>query len=123
MVKTNGLIEVILFVQDMASQVAFYKEVFGLEVLYPAHATDLSGENWVTLDTGECILALHSGGKERLGAYAHKIVFGVDDIHVAREQLLAKGVEVGEVRPAAPGVWVCDGKDPEGNPFSIESHD
>lgn len=123
MVETNGLIEVILYVQDMASQVAFYKEAFELEVLYPSHITDLSGENWVTLDSGGCILALHSGGKERQGTYTHKIVFGVDDIHTAREQLLAMDVEIGEVRPAAPGVWVCDGMDPEGNPFSIESHD
>ena len=47
----------------------------------------------------------------------------VDDILAAREELLNRGVELGEVRSAAPGVWVCDGEDPEGNKLSIESHE
>lgn len=123
MVKTNGLIEVILYVQDMASQVAFYKDSFGLEVLFPSHVDDFSEQSWVTLDTGQCLLALHAGGRGRLSADAPKIVFGVQDILSVREHLLARGVEIGEVRSPAPGVWVCDGKDPEGNPYSIESHE
>lgn len=121
--KTNGLIEIILYVRDMASQVSFYKEAFGLNVLYPSHIDDFSAESWVTLDTGQCILALHAGGQGRLGSDAPKIVFGVDDIQNAREHLLSLAVEIGEVRSPAPGVWVCDGKDPQGFPFSIEAHD
>lgn len=121
--KTQGLIEVILYVEDMLSQVKFYEQAFGLKVLYPKNATDYRGESWVTLETGDCTLALHAGGKGRQGADTPKIVFGVEDIHAARRHLLEQGIEVGEVRSAAPGVWVCDGKDPEGNPFSIEAHD
>jgi predicted enzyme related to lactoylglutathione lyase len=123
MVKTNGLIEVILYVQDMALQVAFYKGAFGLEVLYPPHGDDFSRESWVTLDTGQCILALHAGGQRRLSADTPKIVFGVQNILAAREDFLARGVVIGEIRSPAPGVWVCDGRDPEGNPFSIESRE
>lgn len=37
------------------------------------------------------------------------------------QDLLARGVLLGETRTAAPGVLVCDGEDPEGNRFSIES--
>jgi catechol 2,3-dioxygenase-like lactoylglutathione lyase family enzyme len=118
----NGLIEVILYVQDMAAQVAFYRDTLGLDVLYPQGLTDFSSEYWVTLDTGACVLALHGGGQGRLGQDTPKIVFGVDDIHNARTLLIERGLELGEVRPAAPGVWVCDGFDPEGNPISIESH-
>jgi predicted enzyme related to lactoylglutathione lyase len=115
--KTSGLIEVILYVQDMDAQVAFYRDNFGLRVLFPAEETDYDQEYWVTFATGACTLAL------RLGQDTPKIVFGVADIDAARSDLLSRGVKVGEVRPAAPGVWVCDGFDPEGNPFSIESHD
>ena len=121
--KTEGLIEVIVYVQDMQAQVAFYRDAFGLSVLFPTGKEDYSQEFWVTLDTGACTLALHGGGQKRLGPDTHSIVFGVADIHSARSELLSRGVKVGEVRSAAPGVWVCDGFDPEGNPFSIELRD
>ena len=121
--KTDGLIEVILYVQDMQTQVAFYRDSFGLSVLFPAGKEDYRQEYWVTLDSGACCLALHGGGQKRLGQDTPKIVFGVADIQAARQELLARGVKIGEVRTAAPGVWVCDGFDPEGNPFSIETHD
>ncbi|WP_420630643.1 VOC family protein [Candidatus Leptofilum sp.] len=119
----NGLVEIIVYVADMDAQVQFYRDVFELAVIYPAGLDSYADQYWVTLDAGGVILALHGGGQGRLGADAPKIVFGVDDIHAARAELVAKGVQVDEVRSAAPGVWVCDGCDPEGNPFSIESHD
>lgn len=121
--KTTGLIEIILYVADMNAQVHFYREMFGLSVTYPAGLDDYSNQYWVTLDAGGVVLALHGGGQGRLGADTPKIVFGVADIHEARAELAAKEVDVDAVRSAAPGVWVCDGRDPEGNPFSIESHD
>lgn len=120
---TQGLIEVVLYVTDMDAQVKFYRDVFGLAVHYPAGLNDYRQEFWVTLDSGQCLLALHAGGQGRLGADTPKIVFGVEDIHTARQRLVGQGVAIGEVRSAAPGVWVCDGKDPEGNPFSIEMHE
>ena len=93
--KTNGLIEVILYVQDMPAQEAFYRDVFGLRVLFPAGKEDYSQEFWVTLDSGACILALHGGGQKRLGRDTPKIVFGVGDIHAARRELLSRDVAVG----------------------------
>lgn len=118
--KALGLIEVILYVKDMDAEVRFYRDRLGLKVLYPPGLTDYSQEFWVTLDTGECTLALHAGGKGRLGEDTPKIVFGVEDIETARQELLEGGVKMGEIRQAAPGVLVCDGYDAEGNPFSIE---
>jgi len=120
---TKGLIEVILYVIDMDAQVRFYRDIFGLDVHYPAGLSDYRQEFWVTLDTGQCLLALHAGGLGRLGADTPKIVSGVEDIHAARGHLVDHGVAIGEVRSAAPGVWVCDGRDPENNPFSIEMHE
>jgi catechol 2,3-dioxygenase-like lactoylglutathione lyase family enzyme len=122
-VKTKGLIEVIFYVQDMAAQVAFYRDAFGLEVIYPSDVDDFSNESWVTFDTGQCILALHAGGQGRLGADTPKIVFAVEDILSAREHLRAHAIAISDVRSPAPGVWVCDGKDPHGYPFSIEAHE
>lgn len=120
---TRGLIEVILYAQDMATQVAFYRDRLGLTVLYPTEVTDFANEYWVVLDTGACKLILHGGGNGKLGADTPKIVFGVDDIQAARATLVQRGVQLSEVRSPAPGVAVCDGVDSEGNPFSIEAHE
>ena len=121
--KIGEIMEVILYVEDMNGQVSFYKDKFGFEIKNPTGLDDYSSEFWVELDTGNCSLALHAGGKRRFGADAPKFVFWVEDILAARQLLLDQEVEMGEIRSAAPGIWVCDGVDPEGNKFSIESHD
>ncbi len=116
------LMEVIVHVQDMNSQVAFYRDKLGLRVSYPTGREDYSKEGWVTLETGRCVLALHGGGRARLGeSPSHRIVFRTEDINAARNQLLRKGVQAGEIRSPAPEVQVFDARDPEGNVFSIES--
>jgi predicted enzyme related to lactoylglutathione lyase len=120
---TSELMEVIVYVEDMAAQVAFYRDVLGLRVKEPPQVEDYGGLYWVELDSGACTLALHAGGQRRQGADAPKIVFRVADLDEARDELLARGVPMGEARSPAPGVQVCDGVDPEGNRFSIESHE
>ncbi|MBV7331321.1 VOC family protein [Chloroflexi bacterium TSY] len=120
--KINGLIEVILYVQEMNQQVSFYRDILGFAIEYPADLEDYSNEFWVVLNTGVCKLALHGGGEQRLGDDAPKLVFGVDEINAARDALLQQGVTVSEVRTPAPGVSVVDALDPEGNKFSVESH-
>ena len=121
MVKIGPVIEIILNVQDMDAQVSFYRDTLSLAVSYPLGVNEYSDQMWVTFDTGVCTLALHGGGKGRLGQDAPKFVFKVEDVAGVRKKLLALDVPMGEIRSAAPGVLVCDGKDPEGNPFSIES--
>jgi predicted enzyme related to lactoylglutathione lyase len=113
--------EVILYVQDMDSEVAFYRDVLGLTVKEPPGLEDYGQAFWVELETGPCTLALHAGGQRRFGADAPKIVFCVADVARTRADLAQAGVPMGEVRSPAPGVQVCDGSDPEGNRFSIES--
>jgi hypothetical protein len=75
------------------------------------------------LDTGACKLALHGGGQKRLGQDTPMLVFGVEDMHTARNTLLARGVQLQEIFSAAPGVWVCHGIDPAGNPLALEAHE
>jgi predicted enzyme related to lactoylglutathione lyase len=115
------LIEIILFAQDMNAQVSFYRDMLALDVTYPAGLADYSDQHWVTFNTGACTLCLHSGGQGSAGQIAPKFVFRVDEIFDARQQLIERGVTMGEVRTAAPGVLVTDGRDPEGNAFSLES--
>jgi catechol 2,3-dioxygenase-like lactoylglutathione lyase family enzyme len=121
--QIGELMEIIIYVEDMNQQVSFYRDRLGFKVVNPRESEDYGKEFWVELDTGSCSLALHAGGKGRFGADAPKFVFRVHDILAARQQLINQQVEMGEIRSAAPGVWVCDGADPEGNKFSIESHD
>lgn len=113
------LIEVILSVDDMRKGVEFYRDRVGLKVLYPL-CDNYAEEMWVVFDTGACRLCLHEGEKG-VRVHAPKVVFGVEDIHAARSALVARGVALSHIRTPAPGVLVCDGIDPAGNPFSIES--
>ncbi len=119
---THGLIEVILYVEDMNAQVNFYRDNFALPIIYPAGLDDYSDEMWVVLDTGACKLALHGAGQRRLGEDTPMIVFGVVDVAAARAHLVARGVEMGEPFSPATGTTVCHGVDPEGNPISVEAH-
>lgn len=121
--KIGEIMEIILYVENMQRQVSFYRDTLGFKVRHPQDMNDYNNEYWVELDTGSCILALHAGGKGRFGADAPKFVFRVNEIESARQQLLDQQVEMGDIRSAAPGVWVSDGVDPEGNKFSIEKHD
>lgn len=121
MTAVGALMEVILYVEDMNLQVSFYRDVLGLQVKEPKETNDFGDTFWVELDTGRCTLALHAGGGRRLGQDAPKIVFHTNDVPAVREELLALGVPMGDVRTPAPGIQVCDGVDPEGNRFSIES--
>jgi predicted enzyme related to lactoylglutathione lyase len=114
--------KVILYVQDMARMVAFYRDAFGLALTYPAGDVDLAKEVWVTLDLGcGCTLALHGGGKRRLGEDAPSLVFRCDDLATAGAALSAAGARLAEPFEAAPGTLVAKGRDPEGNAFSLEA--
>ena len=114
------LSEVVLHVQDMQKQVEFYSEILGLDVIAPPELTDYSGETWVELDTGACSLCLRAGGNRQYGADAPTIVFEMEAIEAAHDALLGIGVDLGDLHSPAPGVTVCDGRDPESNAFSLE---
>lgn len=112
----DTLSELIIYVEDIERMTSFYREAFGLEV-----AAGDPDHGFVAFDTGECQLCLHAGREGDPGRYAPSFVFAVDDVDEARAHLADHDVELGEVRSPAPGTRVCDGRDPEGNSFSIEA--
>jgi predicted enzyme related to lactoylglutathione lyase len=101
----QGLFRVILYTQDMESEVRFYRDVLGLRVKNPPG-----------LDS-----YLHGGGQKRLGADTPNLVFRVEDVASARRRLIERGAKIGEIRVPVPGTRVADGFDPEGHRFSIQS--
>lgn len=116
--------KVILYVQDMARMVAFYRDALGLPLTYPTGIAEeaLAREVWVTLALGGGYsLALHGGGQGRFGEDAPTLVFRVADIATAGAALSAAGARLAPPFEAAPGVLVAKGRDPEGNAFSLEA--
>lgn len=114
----DTLSEVILYVREMDPMLSFYTDVIGLE-----RSGGDPEYGFVRLDAGACDLCLHAGAEGDLGADAPKVVFDVDDLEAARDHLDDHGVTLGDVRNPAPGVRVVDGRDPEGNKFSIETRE
>lgn len=116
MPEFDTLSEIILYVRDMDRVASFYQDVLGLEIDGgdPSHG-------FVRFDTGTCSLCLHAGGESDSGSNSPSFVFEVADLEDACAHLREHDVELGDVRTPAPDVRVCDGLDPEGNTFSIES--
>ncbi|MCA8900661.1 MAG: VOC family protein [Hyphomonas sp.] len=103
---------IILFTSNMEAMAAFYRDVIGLKA-----AGREAG--WIDFDAGACHLALHEdGGKP--GRRPPKIVFHAKDVAAARAMLIRRGVKMGPV-VSATSFDMCNGKDPDGNPFQISS--
>ena len=86
---------------------------------YPASPGDLSKENWVTLDSGSCQLAIHGGGEVRTSGSVI-LSIKVDDLEFSAFDLKEKGVDVEPIYEVAPGVKSAKLRDPEGNRISLE---
>ncbi|GLV59552.1 hypothetical protein KDH_63780 [Dictyobacter sp. S3.2.2.5] len=118
------LVEIILPVHDMNLQVAFYHEMLGLQVYEPEGVQDYRDFYDVKMYTGTCMLVLHATREEEgTSEKAPKLVFRVADLRQSRTLLLEKDIEVSDIRSPETGQLICDGKDPEGNIFSLESND
>jgi catechol 2,3-dioxygenase-like lactoylglutathione lyase family enzyme len=107
---------VILFVQDVAKVAAFYRDVLGL----PVKVSPDDPKAWLEFEAGNCSIALHDGGAPASGRRQPKIVFFAEDVTQVRAALMARGAKLGAVQDAGEFQF-CDGKDPEGNPYSISS--
>jgi catechol 2,3-dioxygenase-like lactoylglutathione lyase family enzyme len=103
---------VILFTKDMNRMVAFYRDVLGLPL-----RVDEPG--FKEFDAGGCGIALHNGTSRR-GARPPKLVFWASDVAATRAELAARGAKLGEVL-GKDGLQRCEGKDPDGNPYSISN--
>ena len=100
------LARVILFVRNMATMTAFYRDVLGLPV-------KSEEQGWVEFDG----FALHRGASK---PGSTKLAFGSKDVVQTREELIARGARMGKLKDYG-GLVLCDGKDPEGNLFQISN--
>lgn len=108
-----------IFVKDLPRMTRFYREAFGFTLI-----AQRSTAEWSEFDSG---LALHAAPATIAAALLItdpprvrsetpiKLVFAVDDVLLARAQLVAHGAVMQEPRSGG----ACDGVDPEGNVFQI----
>jgi predicted enzyme related to lactoylglutathione lyase len=115
----QGLTRAILYIQDMETQVRFYRDVLDMKVQFPAELDHYHDQPWVEFDTGECSLVLHISSDQQLGKDRSKLAFSVSDVAIAHKLLTERGAQLTEIRSRVDGFKVADGFDPEGNPFSI----
>jgi len=115
-----ALTRIILYVHDVERLSAFYGETFALPLV------EAIGDEWAVLKSGGSELALHRVGEpwraETPGAHSMsnaKLVFAVDDVTAMRTRLIAKGMQMGEVKSYAGTGLLCDGRDPDGNVFQL----
>jgi catechol 2,3-dioxygenase-like lactoylglutathione lyase family enzyme len=104
---------IVLFTAELERLGRFYGEVLGLK---PLPGGD---DGWVEYQAGACKIALHRG-KSSVGSRPPKIVFYAADVAAARAVLVNRGAVMGKVS-STKHFDLCDGKDPDGNPFQISS--
>ena len=101
-----------MFTRQIDAMAAFYRDVLGLQ-----QVVDEPG--WKDFAAGGCNLALHRGTSE-VGRRPPKLVFYASDVAAAREALIKRGASMGKVKSGA-GLDLCEGRDPDGNPFQISN--
>ena len=74
-------------------------------------------KGWKEFDANGCIIALHNGSSA-VGKRPPKIGFWADDIAAARQHLVSRGAKMSKLMVGS-GLTRCEGKDPDGNPFSV----
>ena len=114
-----SMMQIILFVREMDRAVHFYRDVLGLQVVYPQGPLEnYSNEMWVAFDAGGCALALH-GGAQKPPEASHEVIFKVDDLERARQEILNAGIHIAEIRLLEDGAPIAEGVDPDGHRFAI----
>ncbi|MGB0062753.1 VOC family protein [Candidatus Binatus sp.] len=101
---------VIIFTKGMPALTRFYRDVLGLRL-----KSDEPG--WKEFDAGGCDIALHNGTSE-VGRRPPKLVFFSAEVAKTREALLKRGAKLGKIK-SKDGLDLCEGTDPDGNPFQI----
>ena len=103
---------VVIFTSRMEAMTAFYRDVIGLEL-------KANEPGWKEFDAGGIVIALHNGASE-VGRRPPKMVFHSSDVAGTREMLIKRGAKMGKVKSGS-GLDLCEGTDPDGNPFQISN--
>jgi len=106
----SGISVVYLYVSDMSSSLAFYRDLLGI----PLESDDEGGWAEATFPRG-VRFALHRahGDEEQLGSGTIRVNLEVADVDEAASRLRAEGVEVGEIVRDFWGA-ACAVRDPDG---------
>ncbi|MBS11042.1 MAG: hypothetical protein CME19_05490 [Gemmatimonadetes bacterium] len=106
----------IIFCEDMASMVQFYRDALGLTL---SLQSGMPVTDWAEFGEMGFKLALHKAGSPgSKGRNRNKMVFEVEDIEAGRTHLVAHGARMGKIQNIRVSD-ICDGKDPEGNMIQI----
>ncbi|MCY4569265.1 MAG: VOC family protein [Candidatus Poribacteria bacterium] len=100
---------IMLFVKDMKSVIAFYRDVVGL---VPEEDQPFPEHRFFRFDTGACKLCLHSASKPNEGR--QKLVFHVKSVSAVHQHLKSKGKRLRKLENE-DGRAIFDIRDPEGN--------
>jgi catechol 2,3-dioxygenase-like lactoylglutathione lyase family enzyme len=111
---TLSMRRIVLFTKDMPGMVRFYRDVLGLRL-----AKDEKG--WKEFDANGCVIALHNG-TSAIGKRPPKIGFWAANIAQTRAELVGRGAKMTKLM-AGGGLVRCEGKDPDGNPFSLSDRE
>jgi catechol 2,3-dioxygenase-like lactoylglutathione lyase family enzyme len=103
---------IIIFTNDMPAMIRFYRDVLGLK-----QKKDEPG--WKEFNAGDCDVALHNG-TSAVGRRPPKLVFFSADVAATRQALLKRGARLGKVK-SKESLDLCEGTDPDGNPFQISN--
>lgn len=115
MIELVGLRKISLVVQNLAEELAFYRDILGLKAVNMAE-----GALCAELEIGAFRLGLERGLPSQPPEGRARLVFAVQEIESARQELLARGVPIGPLVRGEGGQRFCEGSDPEGNPFTLE---
>lgn len=104
---------VIVFVEDMAAGVQFYRDTLGLPLRF-------ASPEWAEFDTGATTLALHPSSKDN-PAGIMRLGFSVPDMSECRTHLERAGVRF--TREPAPehGILLAEFVNPSGVRFSLSA--
>lgn len=100
---------IILFVKDMKTVTAFYRDVVEL---IPDNTHPFPEHRFFCFNTGDCKLCLHSASKPNGGR--QKIGFHVESVSAVHQNLKAKGLRLKPLKNE-DGLACFDISDPEGN--------
>ena len=107
---------------DMASEVAFYRDVLGFGIIKRTGTGNFNDEKRVVLETGGSRLVIRDWGDKSGGGISPGLLLQVKDVETVRKKLADRGVKMGKIElpnGAYPKQKVCDGTDPEGNLFVL----
>ena len=104
-----------LWVNDMDRAVAFYRDVFGLDV-------QAQSPNWSELTLGDSTVALHQGSNDSFRMTG--LSFEVDDIDEACREIEAVGGSIVHAPRdgGIPGLRLAEVTDIDGNRVQLGSH-